>query len=230
MHTPLLDRITAIDDLRRLPEADLQRLADELRAETISAVSKTGGHLGAGLGVVELTVALLYVFAPPHDRLIWDVGHQAYPHKILTGRRNRITSLRQKGGLSGFTKRAESEFDPFGAGHSSTSISAGLGMAVGSMINGTKRIVIAVIGDGSMSAGMAYEAMNNAGASDSRLIVILNDNDMSISQPVGAMSSYLSRLITSEPYHSIRDLVREVTSRFPAEIERTARRAKDVAR
>ena len=230
MRTPLLDRITAIDELRRLPEVDLQRLADELRAETISAVSKTGGHLGAGLGVVELTVALHYVFATPHDRLIWDVGHQAYPHKILTGRRDRIASLRQKGGLSGFTKRVESEFDPFGAGHSSTSISAGLGMAVGSMMNGTKRNVIAVIGDGSMSAGMAYEAMNNAGASDSRLIVILNDNDMSISQPVGAMSSYLSRLITSEPYHSIRDLVREVASRFPAEIERTARRAKDAAR
>ena len=230
MYTPLLDRITAIDELRRLPETDLQRLADELRAETISAVSKTGGHLGAGLGVVELSVALHYVFETPHDRLIWDVGHQAYPHKILTGRRDRIASLRQKGGLSGFTKRAESSFDPFGAGHSSTSISAGLGMAVGSMMNGTKRNVIAVIGDGSMSAGMAYEAMNNAGASDSRLIVILNDNDMSISKPVGAMSSYLSRLITSEPYHSIRDLVREVASRFPAEIERTARRAKDAAR
>ena len=230
MRTPLLDRITAIDALRRLPEADLQRLAAELRAETISAVAKTGGHLGAGLGVVELTVALHYVFATPYDRLIWDVGHQAYPHKILTGRRDRITSLRQKGGLSGFTKRAESEFDPFGAGHSSTSISAGLGMAVGNALNGTNRNVIAVIGDGSMSAGMAYEAMNNAGASDSRLIVILNDNDMSISQPVGAMSSYLSRLITSEPYHSIKDLVREVARRFPAEIERTARRAKDAAR
>ena len=230
MRTPLLDRITAIDALRRLPEADLQRLADELRAETISAVAKTGGHLGAGLGVVELTVALHYVFATPYDRLIWDVGHQAYPHKILTGRRDRITSLRQKGGLSGFTKRAESEFDPFGAGHSSTSISAGLGMAVGNALNGTNRNVIAVIGDGSMSAGMAYEAMNNAGASDSRLIVILNDNDMSISQPVGAMSSYLSRLITSEPYHSIKDLVREVARRFPAEMERTARRAKDAAR
>jgi 1-deoxy-D-xylulose-5-phosphate synthase len=162
--------------------------------------------------------------------LIWDVGHQAYPHKILTGRRDRITSLRQKSGLSGFTKRAESEFDPFGAGHSSTSISAGLGMAVGNALNGSNRNVIAVIGDGSMSAGMAYEAMNNAGASDSRLIVILNDNDMSISQPVGAMSSYLSRLITSEPYHSIKDLVREVARRFPAEIERTARRAKDAAR
>jgi len=230
MRTPLLDRITAIDELRRLPEADLQHLADELRAETIAAVSKTGGHLGAGLGVVELTVALHYVFATPHDRLIWDVGHQAYPHKILTGRRAQIGSLRQKGGLSGFTKRSESAFDPFGAGHSSTSISAGLGMAVASHITGTKRNVIAVIGDGSMSAGMAYEAMNNAGASDSRLIVILNDNDMSISKPVGAMSSYLSQLITSEPYHSIRDLVREVASRFPAELERTARRAKDAAR
>ena len=230
MRTPLLDRIMAINDLRRLTEADLQQLADELRSETISAVSKTGGHLGAGLGVVELTVALHYVFETPHDRLIWDVGHQAYPHKILTGRRDRITTLRQKGGLSGFTKRAESEFDPFGAGHSSTSISAGLGMAVGSAMAGTKRNVIAVIGDGAMSAGMAFEAMNNAGASDSRLIVILNDNDMSISRPVGAMSSYLSRLITSEPYHSIRDLVREVASRFPAELERTARRAKDAAR
>jgi len=230
MRTPLLDRISDIDDLRRLPETELAPLADELRAATIQAVSKTGGHLGAGLGVVELTVALHYVFATPHDRLIWDVGHQAYPHKILTGRRDRIDTLRQKGGLSGFTKRSESVFDPFGAGHSSTSISAGLGMAVASEMQGQHRNVIAVIGDGSMSAGMAYEAMNNAGASDSRLIVILNDNDMSISQPVGAMSSYLSRLITSQPFHSIRDLMREVASHFPAEIERTARRAKDAAR
>ncbi|NBW04387.1 MAG: 1-deoxy-D-xylulose-5-phosphate synthase, partial [Alphaproteobacteria bacterium] len=230
MRTPLLDRISDIDDLRRLPETELAPFADELRAATIQAVSKTGGHLGAGLGVVELTVALHYVFATPHDRLIWDVGHQAYPHKILTGRRDRIDTLRQKGGLSGFTKRSESVFDPFGAGHSSTSISAGLGMAVASEMQGQHRNVIAVIGDGSMSAGMAYEAMNNAGASDSRLIVILNDNDMSISQPVGAMSSYLSRLITSQPFHSIRDLMREVASHFPAEIERTARRAKDAAR
>jgi 1-deoxy-D-xylulose-5-phosphate synthase len=230
MRTPLLDRIGTIEDLRRLPETDLGAVADELRAATIGAVSKTGGHLGAGLGVVELTVALHYVFSTPHDRLIWDVGHQAYPHKILTGRRDRITSLRRKGGLSGFTKRSESEFDPFGAGHSSTSISAGLGMAVASEMQGQMRHVIAVIGDGSMSAGMAYEAMNNAGASNSRLIVILNDNDMSISQPVGAMSSYLSRLITSQPYHSIRDLMREVASHFPAEFERTARRAKDAAR
>ena len=228
--TPLLDTIDSVDDLRRLPEGDLQRLAAELRDATIGAVSKTGGHLGAGLGVVELTVALHYVFQTPHDRLIWDVGHQAYPHKILTGRRESIETLRQKEGLSGFTKRSESEFDPFGAGHSSTSISAGLGMAVGSDLTGEKRNVIAVIGDGAMSAGMAFEGMNNAGASDSRLIVILNDNDMSIAQPVGAMSSYLSRLITSEPFHSIRDLMREVTSRFPAEIERTARRAREAAR
>ena len=228
--TPLLDRIASVDDLRRLSEGDLQRLAGELRAATIGAVSKTGGHLGAGLGVVELTVALHYVFQTPHDRLIWDVGHQAYPHKILTGRRDRIETLRQKGGLSGFTKRSESEFDPFGAGHSSTSISAGLGMAVASDMQGIQRNVIAVIGDGAMSAGMAFEGMNNAGASDSRLIVILNDNDMSIGQPVGAMSSYLSRLITSEPFHSIRDLMREVASRFPAEIERTARRAREAAR
>ncbi len=228
--TPLLDKIDGMDALRRVPEADLPRLARELRAATIAAVSKTGGHLGAGLGVVELTLALHYVFRTPADRVIWDVGHQADPHKILTGRRDRIETLRQKGGLSGFTKRAESEFDPFGAGHSSTSISAGLGMAVASELSNQPRNVIAVIGDGSMSAGMAYEAMNNAGASNSRLIVILNDNDMSISQPVGAMSSYLSRLITSEPFHSIRDLMREVASKFPAEIERTARRAKDVAR
>ena len=228
--TPLLDGIASTDDLRRLPESDLQRLATELRNATIGAVSKTGGHLGAGLGVIELTVALHYVFQTPHDRLIWDVGHQAYPHKILTGRRDRIETLRQKGGLSGFTKRSESDYDPFGAGHSSTSISAGLGMAVGSDIQGINRNVIAVIGDGAMSAGMAFEGMNNAGASGSRLIVILNDNDMSIAQPVGAMSSYLSRLITSEPFHSIRDLMREVASRFPAEIERTARRAREAAR
>ena len=228
--TPLLDRIASVDDLRRLPEGDLQRLASELRDATIGAVSKTGGHLGAGLGVVELTVALHHVFNTPHDRVIWDVGHQAYPHKILTGRRDRIETLRQKDGLSGFTKRSESAFDPFGAGHSSASISAGLGMAVGSDLQGVQRNVIAVIGDGAMSAGMAFEGMNNAGASDSRLIVILNDNDMSIAQPVGAMSSYLSRLITSEPFHSIRDLMREVAAKFPAEIERTARRAREAAR
>ena len=230
MQTPLLDKITQIDDLRCLSEGNLPQLANELRNATISAVSKTGGHLGAGLGVVELTVALHYVFSTPHDRLIWDVGHQAYPHKILTGRRDSIHTLRQKDGLSGFTNRNESNFDPFGAGHSSTSISSGLGMAVASELQGVSRNVIAVIGDGAMSAGMAYEAMNNAGATNSRLIVILNDNDMSISKPVGAMSSYLSRLITSKPYHSISDLMRQVASHFPIEIERTARRAKDAAR
>ena len=183
--TPLLDRIQSPADLRKLPVSDLRQLADELRAETISAVSVTGGHLGAGLGAVELTVALHYVFDTPGDRVIFDVGHQAYPHKILTGRRDRIRTLRQGGGLSGFTRRAESEYDPFGAGHSSTSISAGLGMAVARDLSHGDNAVVAVIGDGSMSAGMAYEAMNNAGAQRSRLIVILNDNDMSIAPPTG---------------------------------------------
>jgi len=228
--TPILDKIDSMESLRRLPQEVLGNLAHEVRAETIRAVSRTGGHLGAGLGVVELTVALHHVFNTPHDRLIWDVGHQAYPHKILTGRRDRIDTLRQQGGLSGFTKRDESPFDPFGAGHSSTSISAGLGMAAASDITGEARNVIAVIGDGAMSAGMAFEGMNNAGASHSRLIVILNDNDMSIDRPVGAMSSYLSQLITSKPFHSIRDMVRDVASHFPAELERTARRAHDAAR
>src|SRR5207342_474710 len=195
--TPLLDAIQLPADLRALTKEQLPQLADELRQEVISAVSVTGGHLGAGLGVVELTVAVHYVFDTPADKLIWDVGHQAYPHKILTGRRDRIRTLRQGGGLSGFTKRAESEYDAFGAAHSSTSISAGLGMAVARDLGGEKRNVIAVIGDGAMSAGMAYEAMNNAGAMNSRLIVILNDNDMSIAPPVGAMSAYLSRLISS---------------------------------
>ena len=184
----------------------MRALADELRAEMISAVSVTGGHLGAGLGVVELTVALHYVFDTPRDRLIWDVGHQAYPHKILTGRRSRIRTLRQGGGLSGFTKRAESEYDPFGAAHSSTSISAGLGMAVARDLDKRDNAVIAVIGDGAMSAGMAYEAMNNAGALQSRLIVILNDNDMSIAPPVGALSAYLSRLLSSKSFRSLRPI------------------------
>ena len=187
-------------DLCPVNEKELTQVADELRAETIDAVAVTGGHLGAGLGVVELTVALHYVFDTPRDRLIWDVGHQAYPHKILTGRRDRIRTLRQGGGLSGFTKRAESEYDPFGAAHSSTSISAGLGMAVARDLSGEKNNVIAVIGDGAMSAGMAYEAMNNAGAMNSRLIVILNDNDMSIAPPVGAMSAYLARLFSGRTY------------------------------
>src|SRR5271155_3087395 len=191
--TPLLDRVKIPSDMRNLSNDQLKQLADELRAETVDTVSVTGGHLGSSLGVVELTVAIHAVFDTPRDRLIWDVGHQAYPHKILTGRRDRIRTLRQGGGLSGFTRRSESEYDPFGAAHSSTSISAGLGMAVARDLMGGDNNVIAVIGDGSMSAGMAYEAMNNAGASKSRLIVILNDNDMSIAPPVGAMSAYLSR-------------------------------------
>jgi 1-deoxy-D-xylulose-5-phosphate synthase len=201
-----------------------------LRAELIDAVSITGGHFGAGLGVVELTVALHYVFNTPNDRLIWDVGHQAYPHKILTGRRDRIRTIRQGGGLSGFTKRAESEYDPFGAAHSSTSISSGLGMAVARDLRGERRNVIAVIGDGAMSAGMAYEAMNNAGAMDSRLIVILNDNDMSIAPPVGAMSAYLSRLLSSKSFMSLRHIAKEVARHFPKPLEDAARRAEELAR
>jgi len=228
--TPLLDRIDIPVDLRRLPESDLRQLADELRAELIDAVSITGGHFGAGLGVVELTVALHYVFNTPNDRLIWDVGHQAYPHKILTGRRDRIRTIRQGGGLSGFTKRAESEYDPFGAAHSSTSISSGLGMAVARDLRGERRHVIAVIGDGAMSAGMAYEAMNNAGAMDSRLIVILNDNDMSIAPPVGAMSAYLSRLLSSKSFMSLRHIAKEVARHFPKPLEDAARRAEELAR
>jgi 1-deoxy-D-xylulose-5-phosphate synthase len=228
--TPLLDRITEPADLRRMPEADLRQVADELRAELIDAVSITGGHFGAGLGVVELTVALHYVFDTPDDRLIWDVGHQAYPHKILTGRRDRIRTIRQGGGLSGFTKRSESEFDPFGAAHSSTSISAGLGMAVARDFKGEKRNVIAVIGDGAMSAGMAYEAMNNAGSMDSRLIVILNDNDMSIAPPVGAMSAYLSRVLSSKSFMSLRHLAGEAARHLPKRLEHMARRAEELAR
>src|SRR5436305_5512863 len=192
-----------------MPEADLRQVADELRAELIDAVSITGGHFGAGLGVVELTVAVHYVFNTPHDRLIWDVGHQAYPHKILTGRRDRIRTIRQGGGLSGFTKRSESEYDPFGAAHSSTSISAGLGMAVARDLTGEERNVIAVIGDGAMSAGMAYEALNNAGSMDSRLIVILNNNDIAIAPPVGAMSAYLARLISGRTYRSVHHTVKK---------------------
>jgi 1-deoxy-D-xylulose-5-phosphate synthase len=228
--TPLLDRINVPADLRRLPESDLRQVADELRAELIDAVSITGGHFGAGLGVVELTVGLHYVFDTPHDRLIWDVGHQAYPHKILTARRDRIRSIRQGGGLSGFTKRSESEYDPFGAAHSSTSISSGLGMAVARDFKGEKRNVIAVIGDGAMSAGMAYEAMNNAGSMDSRLIVILNDNDMSIAPPVGAMSAYLSRVLSSKSFLSLRHLAGEAARHLPKRLEHMARRAEELAR
>ena len=233
--TPLLDRVSYPSDLRNLSAEQLRDVANELRAEVIDAVSVTGGHLGSALGVVELTVALHAVFETPRDRLIWDVGHQAYPHKILTGRRDRIRTLRQGGGLSGFTRRSESEYDPFGAAHSSTSISAGLGMAVARDLKAAAgepddRHVVCVIGDGAMSAGMAYEAMNNAGALHSRLIVVLNDNDMSIAPPVGAMSAYLSRLLSSQSFLSLRDLAVRMAKRFPRQIERTARRAEEYAR
>ncbi len=228
--TPLLDQIPDPVALRRLPESDLRQVADELRAETIDAVSVTGGHLGAGLGVVELTVALHYVFETPRDRLIWDVGHQAYPHKILTGRRDRIRTLRQGGGLSGFTRRGESEYDPFGAAHSSTSISAGLGMAVARDLSGDKRNVIAIIGDGAMSAGMAYEAMNNAGHLHSRLIVILNDNDMSIAPPTGAMSAYLARLVSGGAYRTIRETAKQLAAKLPKFFYEKARKTEEYAR
>jgi 1-deoxy-D-xylulose-5-phosphate synthase len=228
--TPLLDTVKMPADLRRLPDADLRQLADELRLETIDAVSVTGGHLGAGLGVVELTVALHHVFDTPRDRLIWDVGHQAYPHKILTGRRDRIRTLRQGGGLSGFTKRAESEYDPFGAAHSSTSISAGLGMAVARDLAGNTNNVVCVIGDGAMSAGMAYEAMNNAGSRSERLIVILNDNDMSIARPVGALSNYLARITSSGTYLHLRDVVKQLAKRLPKYWEQRAALAEEYTR
>jgi len=228
--TPLLDKVNTPVDLRKLDSSDLRQFADELRQEMIDAVAVTGGHLGAGLGVVELTVALHYVFNTPFDRLIWDVGHQAYPHKILTGRRNRIRTLRQGGGLSGFTKRAESEYDPFGAAHSSTSISSALGMAVARDQKNEDRNVIAVIGDGAMSAGMAYEAMNNAGAMDSRLIVILNDNDMSIAPPVGAMSAYLSKLWSGRAYRSLRDIGKQLGKHLPKLIKDRAALAEEYAR
>jgi len=226
----ILDDVNEPADLRRLDEGRLGQLADELRAETISAVSATGGHLGAGLGVVELTVALHYVFDTPRDRLIWDVGHQAYPHKILTGRRDRIRTLRQGGGLSGFTKRAESPYDPFGAAHSSTSISAGLGMAVARDLRGESNNVVCVIGDGAMSAGMAYEAMNNAGSMDARLIVILNDNDMSIAPPVGAMSSYLARALSGRTYLSLREIAKQLTRKLPKSMARRAAQTETFAR
>ncbi|MFZ2079850.1 MAG: 1-deoxy-D-xylulose-5-phosphate synthase [Xanthobacteraceae bacterium] len=216
--TPLLDQIKTPEDLRRLETSQLRQVADELRRETIDAVAVTGGHLGAGLGVIELTVALHYVFDTPGDRLVWDVGHQAYPHKILTDRRDRIRTLRQSGGLSGFTKRAESEYDPFGAAHSSTSISASLGMAVARDLQNKQNNVIAVIGDGAMSAGMAYEAMNNAGAMNSRLIVVLNDNDMSIAPPVGALSAYLARRVSGRGYHRLRKTFHQIAKRLPTKM------------
>jgi 1-deoxy-D-xylulose-5-phosphate synthase len=228
--TPLLDTIKTPDDLRKLKIEQVRQVADELRQETIDAVSVTGGHFGAGLGVVELTTAIHYIFDTPRDRLIWDVGHQAYPHKILTGRRDRIRTLRTGGGLSGFTKRSESDYDPFGAAHSSTSISAGLGMAVARDLSGGKNNVIAVIGDGAMSAGMAYEAMNNAGAMNSRLIVILNDNDMSIAPPVGAMSAYLSRLYSGKTYRTLREAAKQINKRLPKVIANRANRVEEYSR
>lgn len=228
--TPLLDTVREPADIRDFSVEQLAQLSDEIRHEVIRVVSRTGGHLGASLGVVELTVALHHIFDTPNDRLIWDVGHQAYPHKILTGRRDRMPTLRQGGGISGFTKRSESVYDPFGAGHSSTSISAGLGMAVARDLKGEGSHVIAVIGDGAMSAGMAYEAMNNAGAMESRLIVVLNDNDMSIAPPVGAMSAYLSRVISSKSFRSLRHFARDITDKLPKSLSIAARKAEEYAR
>ena len=228
--TPLLDTVQIPADLRRLKPEQLREVADELRAETISAVSVTGGHLGAGLGVVELTVAVHYVFDTPQDVLIWDVGHQAYPHKILTGRRERIRTLRQGGGLSGFTRRAESAYDPFGAAHSSTSISAALGFATANQLTGAPGKAIAIIGDGAMSAGMAYEAMNNAKHAGNRLVVILNDNDMSIAPPVGGLSAYLAWLVSSKPFLSIRDLAKRIARHLPRPLHDAARKTDEFAR
>jgi 1-deoxy-D-xylulose-5-phosphate synthase len=228
--TPLLDTVDTPHDLRKLKPADLRQLADELRAEVISAVGVTGGHLGSGLGVVELTVAIHYVFDTPRDRLVWDVGHQCYPHKILTGRRSRIRTLRMGGGLSGFTKRSESEYDPFGAAHSSTSISAALGFAVANKLAGQPGKAIAVIGDGAMSAGMAYEAMNNAEAAGDRLVVILNDNDMSIAPPVGGLSAYLARMVSSSEYLSLRSLAKRAIRRFSRRVHNAAQKAEEFAR
>ncbi len=229
--TPLLDQIKTPEDLRRLEPAQLRQVAEELRHETIDAVAVTGGHLGAGLGVIELTVALHYVFDTPNDRLVWDVGHQAYPHKILTNRRDRIRTLRTGGGLSGFTKRAESEYDPFGAAHSSTSISAALGMAVARDLQNKQNNVVAVIGDGAMSAGMAYEAMNNAGAMNSRLIVVLNDNDMSIAPPVGALSAYLARRVSGRSYRRLRKVFKKIAEHMPSKmLEQRALAVEEYAR
>ena len=228
--TPLLDSVSLPADVRKLKPGQLRQLADELRAEMVSAVSVTGGHFGAGLGVVELTVALHYVFDTPSDVLIWDVGHQAYPHKILTGRRDRIRTLRTGGGLSGFTKRSESEYDPFGAAHSSTSISAALGFAVANKLDNKPGRAIAVIGDGAMSAGMAYEAMNNARQAGNRLIVVLNDNDMSIAPPVGALSAYLARIVSSRPFISMRELAKRIARKMPRAIHDFAKRSEEYAR
>ncbi|MEA2906691.1 MAG: 1-deoxy-D-xylulose-5-phosphate synthase, partial [Alphaproteobacteria bacterium] len=228
--TPLLDQLRTPEDLRHLTIDQLPQVADELRQETIDAVAVTGGHLGAGLGVIELTVALHYIFDTPRDRLIWDVGHQAYPHKILTGRRDRIRTLRQGGGLSGFTKRAESEYDPFGAAHASTSISAGLGMAVARDLEGKTHNIVCIIGDGAMSAGMAYEAMNNAEAAGNRLVVILNDNDMSIAPPVGGLSHYLARLVSSPKYLTVRHLAQRFARKLPNRLHNLARKLEEFGR
>src|SRR5438270_2862610 len=227
---PLLDTVQYPADLRALGKEQLPQVADELRQEVISAVSVTGGHLGSALGVIELTVALHYVFDTPSDKLIWDVGHQAYPHKIVTGRRERIRTLRQGGGLSGFTRRSESEYDPFGAAHSSTSISAALGFAIASKLSGAERKAIAVIGDGALSAGMAYEAMNNAEAAGNRLIVILNDNDMSIAPPVGGLSHYLARLVSSPKYLTIRHLAQRFARKLPRRLHNLARKMEEFGR
>ena len=226
----MLDQINSPDDLKFISIDDLETLSSELRSDMIDIVSKTGGHLGAGLGVVELAVAIHYVFDTPDDRLIWDVGHQAYPHKILTGRRDKMYSLRKAKGLSGFTKRSESKYDPFGAGHSSTSISAALGMAVARDKLGKSNNVIAVIGDGAMSAGMAYEAMNNAGSINTKLLIILNDNDMSIAPAVGALSNYLSNVVSSRPFNNVREIAKQMVNLFPKEIGETAKRAENLAR
>src|SRR6187455_25103 len=228
--TPLLDRVRIPADMRNFSTDQLKQLADELRAETIHAVSQTGGHLGASLGVVELTVAIHHVFDTPRDRLVWDVGHQAYPHKIVTGRRDRIRTLRQGGGLSGFTRRAESEFDPFGAAHSSTSISAALGFAIANKLSGDPHHAIAVIGDGAMSAGMAYEAMNNAAAAGNRLIVILNDNDMSIAPPVGSLRNALARLVSSGKYLAPRRIAQKLARAMPDPLHRAARKMEEFTR
>ena len=230
MSEKLLDKINYPSDLRQLKKNQLEQVVGELRSEVIDVVSETGGHLGAGLGVVELTVALHYVFNTPQDKLVWDVGHQCYPHKIITGRKDRIRTLRKGGGLSGFTKRAESEYDPFGAAHSSTSISSTLGMATAKRLSNDNNNVVAVIGDGAMSAGMAYEAMNNAGTMKSKLIVILNDNDMSIARPVGAMSKYLARLLSGKVYFSLRETIKLILSAFSRRFSKGAGKAEDLLR
>ena len=226
----LLDKINFPKDIKNLSHYELKILSDELREELIDVVSETGGHLGAGLGVVELTVALHYIFNTPNDKLIWDVGHQTYPHKILTGRKDRIRSLRKGGGLSGFTKRSESEYDPFGAAHSSTSISSALGIAIANKLSNKSDNVIAVIGDGALSAGMAYEAMNNAGASKTKMIVILNDNDMSIAKPVGALRSYLAKILSGKIYFSLRESIKLIISAFSKRFSKKAGKAEDFLR